>query len=75
MALPKDLGQGASGFHGDVAVRVRAALEAVEGAVELANELRTDFNALLVKLDADTGVNSTDYAATLSITAPAVAYP
>lgn len=38
-------------------------------AVTLINELKTDFGALLTKLDADAGVTDTNYAATLAIAA------
>lgn len=33
----------------------------------LVNELKADHNALLAKLDADSGVGDTDYAATLAV--------
>lgn len=36
-------------------------------AVALINEMRTNINALLAKLDADAGVTDTNYAATLAI--------
>lgn len=36
----------------------------------LVNEMRTDYIALLAKLDADAGVTDTNYAATLTIAAP-----
>jgi len=35
----------------------------------LVNELKTDHNAALTKLDADAGVNDTDYASLHSVTA------
>lgn len=60
MALPHDLGDGGSGFHGDVAVRVRALLAQLE-------ELVPNFNALLAKLDADSGVSDTNYESTLEV--------
>lgn len=89
MAISKELGAGGAGFHGDQAKRVRAVLQSVETAGEdvealkaavedlatLANELRTDHNALLAKLDADAGVTDTNYAATNGVSAPAVVYP
>ena len=91
MALPNDLGQGASGFHGDVAVRVRQVLASVETAgadvaalqtamgevVTLVNELKSDYNATLAKLDADAGDTGgdSDYAATNAVTSPSVTYP
>lgn len=34
---------------------------------DVLNDLITKHNALLVKLDADTGVNATDYTATLAV--------
>lgn len=58
--LPNDLGQGGSGFHGEVAVRVKALLLQAEVLV-------TNFNDLLVKLDADGALNDSDYAATLTV--------
>lgn len=52
-------GQGASFFHGDDGVKVRLVLQAIR---TLANEIKTDHNALLAKLDLDGGVADTDYA-------------
>lgn len=89
MAISNELGAGGAGFHGDQAKRVRAVLQSVETAgadvdalktaaedlATLANELRVTHNALLAKLDADAGVTDTDYAASNSVTAPAVVYP
>jgi phage shock protein A len=89
MAISNELGAGGAGFHGDQAKRVRAVLQSVETAGEdvdalktavtalatLANELRTDHNALLAKLDADAGVTDTNYVASNGTTAPAVVYP
>ena len=65
--LPNDLGQGASGFHGDAAVRVRQILESVDTVVPAGTDSLADFatkyNAMLAKLDADAGVTDTDYVA------------
>lgn len=88
MALPNELGDGGSGFHGDAAVRVRAILNSVATAgadvaalqdavvdlVALANELKADHNALLAKLDLDAGVTDTDYAGSLTVAAANVVY-
>ena len=59
-SLPADLGQGASGFHGEVAVRVRLLLEEHRA-------LTINFNLLLAKLDLDAGVTDADYESTLEI--------
>jgi hypothetical protein len=45
---------------------------AVTSLVALANELKTDHNALLAKLDADDGVTDTNYAATHATAAASV---
>ena len=66
MTLPLDLGQGASGFHGDAAVRVRALLNSTDAVVSGTDDLAAfavKYNAMLAQLDADTGVNDTDYVA------------
>jgi len=39
----------------------------------LINELKTDVNLLLAKLDADTGLDASDYVATLAISAASIA--
>jgi len=67
MALPNDLGQGASGFHGDVAVRVRGVLAAAEVDSATLATVVANFNALLAKLDADAGVTDADYVSTLEV--------
>jgi molybdenum cofactor biosynthesis enzyme len=88
MALPNELGDGGSGFHGDAAVRVRAILNSVATAgadvaalqaavvalATLANEVKADHNALLAKLDLDSGVGDTNYGATLTVAAANVVY-
>jgi len=60
MPLPTQLGHGGAGLHGDNAGVVRTGLNAL---ATLANEIKTDRNALLTKLDADVLVADTDYAA------------
>jgi len=65
--LPNDLGQGASGFHGDAAVRVRQLLQQIDtvvpaGADDLA-AFAAKYNAMLLKLDNDAGVTDADYVA------------
>ena len=42
---------------------------------DLTVELKTDFNLLLAKLDADAGVTDTDYAATLTISSTSPSDP
>lgn len=69
MTLPNSLGFGGTGWHGEDAVPTRTTLSSL---VTLANEIRTDHNALLTKLDGDTGVPSTNYAAQRAIAAAAV---
>lgn len=67
MALPTQLGFGGTGFHGDDAVRTRTSINSL---VTLATEVKTDHNALLTKLDADTpGVADTNYASLRTIAA------
>lgn len=58
--LPNDLGQGGGGFHGEVAVRVKALLIQAEALV-------ANFNDLLIKLDDDGALNDSNYAATLTV--------
>lgn len=41
----------------------------INGLATVVNELKTDYNALLAKLDADSGVNDTDFEETLEIEA------
>lgn len=69
MTLYTELGHGAAGWHGDDAVVTRTTLSNLR---TLANEIRTDHNAVVTKLDADAGVSDTNYAATRSIAAAAV---
>lgn len=64
--LPTQLGVGGAGLHGDAAGKVALALTAAE---TLANELKSDHNALLTKLDADVLVGDTNYAATCAVAA------
>jgi len=60
--VKKEMAQGfASGELWDVLSDLVDDLEALK---TLANEVKADHNALLAKLDADAGVNDTDYAAT-----------
>ena len=49
----------------------RNVLAVLAQLVALTTELRTDFNAVLTKLDADAGVTDTNYSATRAIAAPA----
>jgi hypothetical protein len=58
--LPAEVGNGGSGFHGEVAVRVRQLLQEH-------SDLVAAFNLLLAKLDADAGVTDSNYASTLGI--------
>lgn len=83
-----ELGRGGAGLAGDPAGKLRKVIsslgtagddiealqDAVVALVALANELRTDYAALLAKLDADAGVTDANYASTLGISAPAVTY-
>lgn len=39
---------------------------------DLVNELKSDFNLLLAKLDADAGVTDTNYASTRTVSSPDV---
>lgn len=66
MAIPTQLGIGGAGLHGDNAGAVARSLTAL---ATLANELKSDHNALLTKLDADGTVADTNYAATLAVAA------
>jgi len=52
--------QGGSSVHGDAGVQVRLALQSVQ---TLANEIKTQRNLVMAKLDADGGVADADYAA------------
>lgn len=70
MALPTNLGPGGAGWHGDQAVSVRATLKSL---VTLVNELKTDHNGTLAKLDLDTGAADADYASLHSTAAAAAA--
>jgi hypothetical protein len=82
VALPKELGAGGTGLHGDQAIRLRPILSGasdvvavIEDLVALVNETRDAHNALLAQLDADAGVTDTNYVATHTVAAPAVVYP
>jgi len=69
MAIPKQLGFGKTGWHGDQAVSLRSSLNSPSIKTML-NELKSDHNAALVKLDADAGVTDTNYVALLAVTGP-----
>lgn len=45
-------------------------IAAFNKAVTLINEMKADHNALLAKLDADSGVGDTNYATTNAVAAP-----
>lgn len=47
----------------------------LDGLIALVNELRTDYNALCAKLDADAGVTDTNYAALAGVASPAAKSP
>lgn len=47
-----------------------AMITVINALAVLANELKTDYNAVLAKLDADAGVTDTNYVATRAIAAP-----
>ncbi len=68
MALNKQLGFGRTGWHGQESVSHRSALNTA-GMATLLNELATDHNAALAKLDTDNTVTDTDYASKLSVSA------
>lgn len=70
MALPNQLGHGGTGFHGDDAVRLRTTLSSLR---TLGNEIKADHNDVLAKLDLDSGVTDTNYAATRTVAAADVA--
>lgn len=69
MTLDNSLGRGGTGWHGDAAVRTRTTLKA---ARTLANELRTDHNALMAKLDADATAPGSAFVADATIAASAI---
>lgn len=57
-------------YRAKLRVILRSALASKRGANELLDaiiELQAQHNALLAKLDVDTGVNSTNYASTLAV--------
>lgn len=72
MAIPEQLGFGKTGWHGDESVSLRSSLNS-PSIQALLNDLRTQLNAALVKLDADAGVTDTDYVALLGVTGPSIA--
>lgn len=49
---------------------VRALITVINQLVALVTEIKTDYNAVLAKLDADAGVTDTNYASTRAISAP-----
>ncbi len=70
--VSEHLANGGSYTHGDDAVKLRVYLEAVAA---LTTEVKTQYNALLTKLDADAGIAATNYVSTCHITSTAMSAP
>ena len=64
--ISADFGSGGSGLNPNDSTGTPGLADVLRAGVDDATELRTQFIALLVKLDADAGVTDTDYASTLT---------
>ncbi len=65
-AIKTNFGDGASGITDSHGGEARLA-DALRDGIDDTTDLRTQFAALLAKLDADAGVTDTDYASTLAL--------
>jgi hypothetical protein len=64
--VKEDFGEGAANITDEHGGQARV-VDAFRDGIDDVTDLRTQFTALLAKLDADTGVADTDYASSLAL--------